>query len=237
MDKIRDNENFEDNSYWKPRTKQWSRPLIAIIILISIFIEIEGQTDSTFTLTHTKKYKREALSIIHYLGIPHRRFHTKDGRLKFAFNKSQKFDGMFMRGIYLYSPPDSTDVIYPTPVVYISRNIYNNLRFGRDTSERHVRASACLLHEITHYYQFVNFNYISYRSSDDYHAYFCQPYEIDAYAVEAFFYLSKQKPTDFKEMLVKYAGNNERLKRELIRLHSRYINRPVLSELWELVCP
>ncbi len=144
---------------------------------------------------------------------------------------------MFYCGSYAYQPPDTANVIYPAPVVYISRNIFSDLQLKNDTSDKHLIAVGCVLHELTHYYQFINFNYISYRSSGDYHAYFCQQYELDAFAVEAFYYLSRKKPPEFRKLLKECTGDNVRLKRELIRLHSLYIKRPVLNAFLELECP
>ena len=220
-----------------------TRKLLVLILFICFSLNSNAQNDSTFRLPHTRRYKRITLDIIEYLGVPHRNSYSKDGALRFAFNKPAWYgerapaNGMFIRGTFLYIPPDTINVIYPRPVVYISRVIYNQLQRGADSSEQLIRAQACVIHELTHYYQFINYNYITYRSSGDYHAYFCQPYEIDAYAVEAFFYLSKRQPAKLKDALARFAGDNERLKRELIRLHSLQIKRPVLSQVLELVCP
>jgi hypothetical protein len=212
--------------------------------LLCLSLSLHAQSDSVFRLAHTSRYKRTTLDIIEYLGIPHRNSYLKDGPLRFAFNKPGWYgerapaNGMFIRGTFLYTPPDTANVIYPKPIVYISRNIYQELHNKKtDTSEGFIKAQSCVIHEITHYYQFINYNYISYRSSGDYHAYFCQPYEIDAYAVEAFYYLSKRQPGQLKDVLARFAGDNERLKRELIRLHSLQIKRPVLSQVLDLVCP
>lgn len=212
-------------------------------MLIALSGAAFAQRDSTFRLAHTAEYKQIALNIIRYLGIPHRNSYLKDGRLMFALNKPGNFSerapahGMFIRGTYLYKSRDTVNVIYPAPTVYISSNIYNDLQKKADTSERFIRALSCVLHEITHYYQFINYNYISYKSSGDYHAYFCQPYEIDAYAVEAFYYLSRRNPRQLQKILNSNNGDNNLVKRELIKEHSRILRRPVLSELLELVCP
>ena len=217
--------------------------LVAVIMLFCFGIAAGAQNDSTFRLPHTRKYKQITLHIIRYLGIPHRLSHFGDGRLKFTFYQPSAYRqgvapyGMFFRGRYLYRPPDTLNVVYPAPVIYINRKVFTDLKQNKDTSEQFVKALSCVLHEITHYYQFINYNYITYRSSEDYHSYFCQPSEVDAYAVEAYFYLSKRKPLELQRVLRRYAGDNFRIKRELIQLHSLYIRRPVLSDLRELVCP
>ena len=217
--------------------------IFTVAILLSFYLQVGAQTDSTFKLTHTSRYKHITLNIIKYLGIPFRNSHSKDGRLLFAFDKPAGFGqrspayGMFVHGPYLFRRPDTINVIYTTPIVFLSRNIYNDLKNNHHSSEKYIRALGCVLHEITHYYQHINYNYLSYWPSGDYYAYFCQPYERDAYAVEAYFYLSRRKPRDLEKILARFSGDNKRLKLELINAHSQYIKRPFPSGNSEVDCP
>jgi hypothetical protein len=216
--------------------------ICAVFFILALCLKADAQVDSVFKLEHTNKYKRITLNIIRYLGIPFRNSYFKDGPLMFAFDKPPGFHerspayGMFVRGTYFFRKPDTINVFYPAPVVYISRNIYHDLQNKRHSYDKFVRALGCVLHEITHYYQHINYNYVSYWPSGDYHAYFCQPYERDAYAVEAFFYLSKLKPRILQKTLATHAGDNDGLKLQLIKLHSQYIKRPVVSDLMPLDC-
>ena len=208
------------------------------VLAIFVFICIRGsaQGDSTFRLPHTVRFKSVTLNIIKYLGIPFRNSYPRDGRLLFAIDKPSGFGerspafGMFVRGRYILRRADTLNVIYPAPVIYISRNVFNDLHNSPRNSEKYVRALACVLHEITHYYQYINYNYISYWATGDYHAYFCQPYERDAYAVEAFFYLSKTQPRLLKKLKAIYAGDNDQLKRQLVKQHSLLIKRPIHTD-------
>lgn len=217
--------------------------ILVLAILAFTCIQANAQRDSTFRLRHTVRYKHVTLKIIKYLGIPFRNSYLKDGRLMFAIDKPSGFGerspafGMFIRGKYMFRPVDTLNVFYPNPIIYISKNVFNDLHNSPRTSERYFRALSSVVHEITHYYQHINYNYVSYWSTGDYHAYFCQPYERDAYSVEAFFYLSKMKPRSITKLLATHVGDNDQLKRLLVKQHSFLIKRPILCEASDVNSP
>jgi hypothetical protein len=155
--------------------------------------------------------------IMDSLNIPKRKAHFSE-RLG-LFPDTLRVDSLYAK--FMWEPTLLTDTstqYYLIPHIYYSQTVFSILRDGIKASygER-IYALSLIVHEACHYYHDLSLKEKQYaRPEKNYKRYLLQPFEFDAFAVQAYYFIGEIKGKTYLDSLFTLTNDVERRKRILI---------------------